>query len=248
MGLSPELESVINTWQAPLGLIVNAKNSEVLCDLIAKHHGNVFSHEIMTNTVFQFHTQFAWEAGRSPSEAIKVWQEWVRFNPGIAPSQKNFGSLFAYIATYCGGIFTIPNFDLAASRVTLEQKKLDLNELAQRQAAQDARWRKQQEKAKLENSEDAFFERQRKAEQAEEKAKEKSLGDSVLKSECMRIITSFEVYTPSSRVDHSRSESGQATLMKILNQNKGNLKLALELIKQKAVELSNQASYSGKVS
>jgi hypothetical protein len=120
--LTPDVMKVIDTWVEPRGFVLCNQNTEILLDGIRTRFGNKFSHANLTQVAVEA-PNGVWQKGFSPAEKNAVWKAWWAQAPKeLLGEQANAGPLLNYLDAHCGGVYSIPNLNLAYENVKSKLK------------------------------------------------------------------------------------------------------------------------------
>jgi hypothetical protein len=226
------LMQVLKTWKYPIGLANSEYNGGLIVAAIEKHFGNVFSHKNLDAAVVKLGDTLTWERGYSPNEVAQVWEEWwANHAPkNLLHTAANQAAIKAYLDKFFLGLVLIHNLNTASATLlpTLEcqQEKTVDEKSTDFQKREFIRIQKEQQ----ENSESAFFERAKKADErrlAEKEVKEQAIAEQCLIKE----ITTYEVYAGPNRVDHTKTNAARNDLFKIEVRRNGKRDAKLTLTK-----------------
>ena len=185
------------------------------------------------------------EVVQTPNELVRVMDEWFRnFAPSVAPDFLPTVNNGKRMVDYClenFGAVSITGMNQAYEALKVA-RVLDLKPAeppapvlseAEKAAAFQKRQFTRHQKDQLENSEAAFFERVKRAEEAnkvEKEAQEQKAAEVTLNNEILR----YECYSGPNRVDHGRSDAFRKDLFKIevTRNGKRDAKLTLAAVRE----------------
>ncbi len=179
---------------------------------------------------------------QSHDEVLRIADEWLRnFRPSnLVPSKKNAEKILVRCLDV-KGLVSITYMSesaqelAAAGQLELYPEPQQPKELTQEEKAAEFQKRQftRHQKDQLENSEAAFFERVKRAEEAkklEREAQEQAAAEVALNNEILR----YECYSGPNRIDHSKSEAFRKDLFKIEVRRNGkrDAKLTLATVRE----------------